>query len=64
MTEGFVFLVVLMLNTGQLEVHADILPGCPPEDQVIQNYEQLVSNGEIRDWRAMCKKVTFYDQGT
>jgi coenzyme F420-reducing hydrogenase gamma subunit len=53
-----------MLNSGQLEVHADILPGCPPEDQVIQNYEQLITNGDIRDWRAMCKKVTFDDQGT
>jgi len=62
--EGFVFLVVLMLNTGQLEVHADILPACPPEEQVIQNYEQLIERGDIRDWRAMCKKVTFDDQGT
>ena len=62
MTEGFVFLVVLMLNSGQLEVHADILTDCPPQEQVVQNYEQLVSNGDIRDWRALCKKVTFNDQ--
>lgn len=59
MTEGFVFLVVIMLNSGQLEVQADILEGCPPQERVIQDFEQLVERGEIRDWRAMCKKVTF-----
>jgi len=61
-TEGFVFLVVLMLNSGQLEVHADILSACPPQEQVVLNYEQLITNGDIRDWRALCKKVTFDEQ--
>ena len=64
MIDGFVFLVVLMLNNGQLEVQADVLSECPPQDVVISSYQELVANGDIRDWRALCKKVTFTDQST
>ena len=53
-----VFVVVVILPTGQPHVNASAVSACPDHDKVVTAYQQLQIQGKILDWEARC-----YDSG-
>ena len=48
------FVVVVILPSGQPQVDAGVVAQCPDTAATIQLYEQAVLRGDILDWRARC----------
>ena len=53
-----VFVVVVILPTGQPQVRAELVEVCPETTFIITGYQQMKVAGKILDWEARC-----YDSG-
>lgn len=48
------FVVIVILPSGEPKVDAGIVGQCPDTQSTIELYEQAVVRGDILDWRARC----------
>ena len=56
------FVIILLLNDGNLHKTSMLVPHCPLKDEVYKNYEKLREAHEFKDWTALCTTVNFGDQ--
>ena len=53
------FVIILLLNDGNLHKTSMLVPHCPPKEEVYKNYEKLREAHEFKDWTALCTTVNF-----
>ena len=56
------FVIILLLNDGNLHKTSMLVPHCPLKDEVYKNYEKLREAHEFKDWTALCTTVNFGDR--
>ena len=56
------FVIILLLNDGNVHKTSMLVPHCPPKDEVYKNYEKLREAHEFKDWTALCTTVNFGDR--
>ena len=56
------FVIILLLNDGNVSKTSVLVPACPPKDEVYKNYEELREAREFKDWTALCTTVNFDDE--
>jgi len=54
MSALLVFVVVVILPTGQPAIKAELVKECPDQTFIISAYQQMKVAGEILDWQARC----------
>ena len=56
------FVIILLLNDGNVHKTSILVPHCPPKDKVYKNYEKLREAHEFEDWTALCTTINFDDR--
>ena len=54
MNAVLLFVVVVILPSGQPQVNATAVLACPSQQKVMDTYQQAQTDGHILDWRAHC----------
>lgn len=50
----YVFLVIVILPSGETSVRSSPVDACPNIQLVHEGYESLVESGDIKQWDAQC----------
>tara|TARA_R110001606_G_scaffold102788_2_gene225355 strand:+ start:195 stop:398 length:204 start_codon:yes stop_codon:yes gene_type:complete len=54
-----VLIILLMLNSGQVEFISNEVTVCPTRAIIEMKYEKLKTQGAFHDWSALCFNVHF-----
>lgn len=54
----FVFVIVFVMPSGELQLSSQIVPSCPSKEKVVQMVIDLKAKGVIKDFRAECTQYT------
>lgn len=50
----YVFAIVFVLPSGEMQMSTQLVPSCPSREKVVQMVMDLKAQGMIKDYRAEC----------
>ena len=57
-----IFVVALIMPSGEYITKSSVVEDCPSIKQVGDHYERRIRDGEIRDWNAACFVMNFKEK--
>ena len=58
MTPFYIFIIAVMLPTGEIQVKHTFVPECPTQEQVVAVMKPIKDRGEILAWGGSCSAMT------
>lgn len=58
MTPIFIFIIAIVLPTGEIQVKHTLVPSCPTQEEVSKVMKPMKDAGEIIGWGGDCSLLT------
>lgn len=58
MTPFFIFIIAIVLPTGEVQVKHTFVPKCPTQEEVVAVMKPMKDRGEIIAWGGNCTSMT------
>jgi len=57
MTPMYLFIIAIVLSTGEMQIKHTIVPECPSKEEVSKVMKPMMESGEIKIWGGTCEPL-------